>query len=101
MGCPDFSSLTQHLVSCLLLGCPNSVCPDEVTIETCIHVLVMCFLNCVVSYLRFEQSESLHLDFKGLSQQLKEIHDRYKDSCQHIFLRPVKTILLLVSVCVV
>ncbi|CAI8031986.1 KICSTOR complex protein C12orf66 [Geodia barretti] len=46
------------------------------------------------SYLRFDQvGEGFHLDFKGLGRFLKEIYDRYKDSCQHTFLRPIKTVL--------
>jgi hypothetical protein len=45
-------------------------------------------------YLRFDQvGEGFHLDFKGLGRFLKEIYDRYKDSCQHTFLRPIKTVL--------
>ncbi|XP_064385924.1 KICSTOR subunit 2-like [Halichondria panicea] len=42
-------------------------------------------------YVHFEVTNSCHLDYKQFERYLKDMLERYKDSFQHPYLRPVKT----------
>jgi len=52
------------------------------------------FLNIINSYLHFETTNSLHLDYRQFERYVKDMQERYKDSFQHPYLRPVKTVFL-------
>lgn len=42
-------------------------------------------------YVRFDVTDGCHLDYQRLQKYLKDMTERYKDSFQHIFLKPVKS----------
>ena len=43
------------------------------------------------SYVHFEHVDGCLLDYRRMDRYLKDMHERYKESFQHPFLKPIKT----------
>lgn len=45
----------------------------------------------IISYVHFEQLDGCLLDYRRMDRYLKDMHERYKESFLHPFLKPIKT----------
>ncbi len=51
------------------------------------------FLDLCGRYLTFDTQDGCHIDYKRLEEFVRKMSERYKDSFQHVFLKPVRNTL--------